>query len=108
MTRCRVPLTFHSATNTHGSDSHCLKPQSRSQGKRDRCQRRPACAIPYTLWFFDATDAKPAIGAVRRVARRSVTVNNFSGLQFALKVGCDEVPSALYHTLSSGQSGDDA
>eukprot|EP00965_Chrysotila_dentata_P164148 5419607-Pleurochrysis_carterae.AAC.1 len=33
---------------THGSDEHCVKPYSMSHGKRVRCQRRPACAMPYT------------------------------------------------------------
>eukprot|EP00965_Chrysotila_dentata_P086425 2852121-Pleurochrysis_carterae.AAC.2 len=32
--------------NTHGSASDCRKPHSLSHGNRERCQRRPACAIP--------------------------------------------------------------
>eukprot|EP00965_Chrysotila_dentata_P091226 3012436-Pleurochrysis_carterae.AAC.3 len=59
-------------------------------------------------WFLDATDAGPAIGAVGRVARRSVTVYDFPGLELALKVGRHEIPSAHHHVLRRGQSGEDA
>eukprot|EP00965_Chrysotila_dentata_P099915 3300942-Pleurochrysis_carterae.AAC.1 len=33
-------------TNIQGSEEDCWNPQSMSQGKRERCQRRPACAMP--------------------------------------------------------------
>eukprot|EP00965_Chrysotila_dentata_P120361 3979919-Pleurochrysis_carterae.AAC.1 len=60
MTRCWTPSMLRSATNTHGSDSHCLNPHSRSQGKRDRCQRRPACAIPYTGFSMRQMRGRPS------------------------------------------------
>eukprot|EP00965_Chrysotila_dentata_P027993 930577-Pleurochrysis_carterae.AAC.6 len=60
MTRCVTPCTSRCATNTHGSDSHCLKPQSRSHGKSDRCHRRPACAMPYTGFSTRHTRGRPS------------------------------------------------
>eukprot|EP00965_Chrysotila_dentata_P026831 890536-Pleurochrysis_carterae.AAC.1 len=35
-------------TNTQGSDEDCANPHWISHRKRERCQRRPACAMPYT------------------------------------------------------------
>eukprot|EP00965_Chrysotila_dentata_P007750 252826-Pleurochrysis_carterae.AAC.1 len=47
MSRWRLPLISRWAVKTQGSVEHCVKPHCRSQGNRERCHRRPACAMPY-------------------------------------------------------------
>eukprot|EP00965_Chrysotila_dentata_P025362 842794-Pleurochrysis_carterae.AAC.1 len=42
------PLTVLWHVKTQGSECDWVKPHPASHGNRDRCQRRPACAMPYT------------------------------------------------------------
>ena len=45
--------------NTLGSEWHASKPKSLSHGYKDRCQRRPAWAIPYTGLVILHTIGRP-------------------------------------------------
>eukprot|EP00965_Chrysotila_dentata_P100117 3307872-Pleurochrysis_carterae.AAC.4 len=42
-----MPFTDLVMVKTQGSDLHWAKPKSSSHGNNERCQRRPAWAIPY-------------------------------------------------------------
>eukprot|EP00965_Chrysotila_dentata_P080446 2654260-Pleurochrysis_carterae.AAC.1 len=53
-----------SMVKTHESDAHCVKPKSRSHGKRVRCQRRPACAMPYTGFSTRQMRGRPSAPSV--------------------------------------------
>eukprot|EP00965_Chrysotila_dentata_P150069 4956913-Pleurochrysis_carterae.AAC.1 len=57
------PMAFVQV-KTQGSVEHWLKPQDFSQGNRERCQRRPACAIPYTGLRMRHTRVFPSVPVV--------------------------------------------
>eukprot|EP00965_Chrysotila_dentata_P029895 995126-Pleurochrysis_carterae.AAC.2 len=44
-----TPLTVRRQVKTHGSEWDCSNPHEISHGNRDRCQRRPACAMPQVV-----------------------------------------------------------
>eukprot|EP00965_Chrysotila_dentata_P221038 6192156-Pleurochrysis_carterae.AAC.2 len=46
MSVCGTFSTVRTQVKTYGSKCDCLKPHEISQGRSERCQRRPACAMP--------------------------------------------------------------
>eukprot|EP00965_Chrysotila_dentata_P205742 6183138-Pleurochrysis_carterae.AAC.9 len=103
-----TPSSVCSAVTTHGSESHCVNPNSRSQGKSERCQRRPACAMPKIYGLFDAADTRTPVRSVSGVLRRSVAVDDLALLQLALQVSRDKIPSPHQHADGRSERREDA
>eukprot|EP00965_Chrysotila_dentata_P003136 102435-Pleurochrysis_carterae.AAC.1 len=87
---------------THGSECDCLKPHDISYGNSDRCQRRPAWAMPYTGLTTRHTRVLPSDPVVSYPGG-GVAVHDFAWLELALQVRGDEIPGPHGESASSSE-----